>query len=117
MYAPGRPVFRRRGEFILTTTKKGGNAMYSKLLMATAALFLVAGPAAAATVKNTSDSEITIGIDHGDKEKVEKVPAGGSAKLDCKEGCGVTGPWGFSWMVSEGDTVTTDGSSMVTVKQ
>jgi hypothetical protein len=91
--------------------------MYWKLLVGTAALFLIAGPAAAATVKNTGSSEITIGIDYGNKEKVEKVPAGGSAKLDCKEGCGVTGPWGFSWMVAEGDTITTDGSSLVTVNE
>lgn len=91
--------------------------MYAKILTATAALFLVAGPAAAATVENTSDSEITIGIDHGDKEQTKTIGAGESAKLDCKDGCGVTGPWGFSWMMSEGDTVTTDGKPLVTVTQ
>jgi len=91
--------------------------MFWKLLAGTAALFLVTAPAGAATVKNTSDGEITIGIDYGNTEKVEQVPAGKSVKLDCKEGCGVTGPWGFSWMVAEGDTVSTDGSSLVTVKE
>ena len=91
--------------------------MYSKLLMATAALFLVAGPAAAATVENTSDSEITIGVDLGNTERTETIGAGKSVELDCKDGCGVTGPWGFSWMMSEGDTVTTDGKPLVTVTQ
>jgi hypothetical protein len=91
--------------------------MLSRILMATTALFLIAGPAAAATVKNTSGSEITIGVDLGNQERTETIGAGKSAKLDCPDGCGVTGPWGFSWMVSEGDTVSTDGSSMVTVKQ
>lgn len=87
------------------------------LLMATAALLFAAGQAAAATVKNTGSGEITIGVDMGNQEKIEKVPAGKSVKLDCKDGCGVTGPWGFSWMVAEGDTVTTDGASMITVTE
>lgn len=91
--------------------------MHVRILMTTAALVLAAGTAAAATVKNTSDGEITIGVDMGNNEKIEKIAAGKSAKLDCKDGCGVTGPWGFSWWVAEGDTVTTDGSSLVTVKQ
>jgi hypothetical protein len=91
--------------------------MIHKLLMTTAAFFLIAGPAAAATVKNTGNSEITIGIDHGNKEMTKTIAAGQSAKLDCPDGCGVTGPWGFSWMVSEGDSVTTDGKPLVTVTQ
>jgi hypothetical protein len=103
--------------FILMNADEGGMSMYAKLLMATTALFLVAGPAAAATVKNTGSSEITIGVDHGDKELTKSIGPGESAKLDCKDGCGVTGPWGFSWMASEGDTVTTDGKPLVTVTQ
>jgi hypothetical protein len=88
-----------------------------KLLAGATAFLLMAGPAAAVTVKNTSNAEITIGIDWSSKEKVETVPAGKSVTVECKDGCGVTGPWGFSWMVAEGDTITTDGSSLVTVNE
>ena len=91
--------------------------MYAKLLTATAALFLVAGPAAAATVKNTDSSEITIGIDHGDKELTKTVGAGDSVKLDCKDACGVTGPWGFSWFAKGGDTISSNGQALVTVQE
>lgn len=91
--------------------------MHVRILMATAALVVAAGSATAATVKNTGGSEFTIGVDMGDKEKIEKVAAGKSVSLDCKDGCGVTGPWGFSWWLADGGTISSDGSSMVTVKQ
>jgi hypothetical protein len=86
-----------------------------KVLMGTAAFLMIAGPAAAVTVKNNSDAEISIGIDWGDKNKVETVAAGKSVEFECKEGCGVTGPWGFSWMASGDDVIPTDGKSLVTV--
>lgn len=86
----------------------------TKLVLGTAALLLMAAPAAAVTVKNASEGEITIGIDYGDKEKIETIAAGKSVKFECKELCGVTGPWGFSWKVKGDDKITSDGHSMVT---
>lgn len=87
----------------------------TKILLGTAALLVMAAaPAAAVTVKNISEGEITIGIDYGDKEKVETIAAGKSVEFECKELCGVTGPWGFSWKVKGDDTIESDGHSMVT---
>jgi len=86
-----------------------------KLLCGAAALAVMASPAAAVTVTNKAAAEITVGVDWGSKEKVETIPAGKSVKIDCPEGCGVTGPWGFSWKASGDDEITTDGTSLVTV--
>ena len=85
---------------------------------AAAALTLaIAGPAAAVTVKNTSAGEFTVGIDYGNEEKVETIAAGKEVKVDCKDGCGVTGPWGFSWMASGNDIITSAGTALVTVQE
>jgi hypothetical protein len=86
-----------------------------KFAAAAAAFVLLAAPAAAVTVKNNSNAEITIGVDWGSKEKVETIPAGKSVTVECKEGCGVTGPWGFSWKASGNDEIVTDGTALVTV--
>ena len=91
-----------------------------KLLCATAAAALalsIAGPAFAVTVKNTSSGEFTIGVDMGSSEKVETIAAGKSVELDCKAGCGVTGPWGFSWMAKGDDTISSNGKSLVSVEE
>ena len=85
-----------------------------KLLAAATALVLIAGPAAAVTVKNTSNAEITVGVNWGNKTKVETVAAGKSVSFESKDGCGVTGPWGFSWMAKGDDVIPTDGKSLVT---
>jgi uncharacterized membrane protein len=85
------------------------------LTAAAVALFVVAGPAAAVTVKNTSGKEVSIGVDYGNKSEVKKIGAGKSVTFDCKDDCGVTGPWGFSWMASGDDTMNTNGKSLVTV--
>src|SRR5262245_12196224 len=85
------------------------------LAVAAAALAAFAVPAAAVTVKNNSKAEITVGVDWGDKEKVETIGAGKSATIECKDGCGVTGPWGFSWMAKGDDEIATNGVSLVTV--
>jgi len=77
----------------------------------------IAGPAAAVTVKNTSDGEFTIGVDLGNTEKVETIGAGKEVKLDCQDGCGVTGPWGFSWMAKSGDVISSNGQSLVSVQE
>jgi hypothetical protein len=86
-----------------------------KALTLAAAGMLIAGAATAVTVKNTSKSDVTIGIDWGHQEKVETVPAAKSVSFECKEGCGVTGPWGFSQMASGTDEISTDGKILVTV--
>lgn len=82
-----------------------------------AALFITASAASALTVTNTSDKEISIGLDMGDKEAVHKIAAGKSANFDkeCKDGCGLTGPWGYSKWAMAGDKVETDGKPLVTV--
>jgi hypothetical protein len=91
-----------------------------KLLTAAAAAafsLALAAPAFAVTVKNTSSGEFTIGVDMGNSEKVETIPAGKEVKLDCKDGCGVTGPWGFSWFAKTGDTISSNGQALVTVQE
>jgi len=85
--------------------------------LSAAALVAAAGAAHAVTVKNTSAGEFTIGVDLGNSEKVETIPAGKEVKVDCPEGCGVTGPWGFSWFANPGDTISSTGQSLVTVQE
>lgn len=72
--------------------------------MAIAAMAL-ATPAAALTVENQDKAELQVGIDEGATEHVEKIAAGktGDLSAKCKDGCGLTGPWGFSWMAKPGD--------------
>ena len=84
------------------------------------AFMLAAGPAAALTIENQDKAELKVGIDEGNVEHVKTVPAGKSADLSaqCKEGCGLTGPWGFSWMAKPGDKLTfkdakLDGATVV----
>ena len=43
------------------------------------------------------------------------MPAGKSVTVECKDGCGVTGPWGFSCKASGDDEIVTDGTALVTV--
>ena len=68
------------------------------------------------TVKNDSGKQVSIGVDYGNKEQVKKIDAGQSASFDCKDDCGVTGPWGFSWMARGNDTINTNGKSSVTAQ-
>lgn len=91
-----------------------------KLLTAAAASALALAmtvPASAVTVKNTSAGEFTIGVDFGNSEKIETIGAGKEVKLDCKDGCGVTGPWGFSWMAKGDDVISSNGQALVTVQE
>jgi hypothetical protein len=53
----------------------------------------------------------------GSSEKVETIGAGKSVEIDCEDGGGVTGPWGFSWMAKGNDTITSDGTALVTVQE
>jgi hypothetical protein len=80
-----------------------------------AATALLAAPAAAVSVQNTGQQEFKIGVDHGDLEEVRSAGAGKTAKFDCPEGCGVTGPWGFSWMASGDEALSSDGKSRIAV--
>jgi hypothetical protein len=77
---------------------------------------LLASPAYAVTVENSSSNEIKIGVDYGNNEEVKTVAPKKSAKFDCPDGCGVTGPWGFSWMVQGDDVIKTDGNSLVSAE-
>ena len=86
-------------------------------IVAAVLVMAVAGPAAAVTVKNTSAGEFTIGVDMGSSEKIETIAAGKEVKLDCKAGCGVTGPWGFSWMAKGDDVISSNGEALVTVQE
>lgn len=64
-----------------------------------------ANPALALTVENQDNAELKVGIDEGATEHVETIAAGktGDLSAKCKDGCGLTGPWGFSWMAAPGD--------------
>ncbi|MCC7251714.1 hypothetical protein [Hyphomicrobium sp.] len=72
------------------------------------AAVLLATPAAALTIENQDAAELKFGIDEGEVEHVESVAAGksGDFSAKCKNGCGLTGPWGFSWMANAGDKLT-----------
>lgn len=82
--------------------------------IAIAAVALIASPAAALTIENQDKAELKVGIDEGDVEHVESVAAGKTADLTakCKQGCGLTGPWGFSWMAKPGDKLTFQDSKL-----
>ncbi|WP_072391596.1 hypothetical protein [Hyphomicrobium sp. CS1GBMeth3] len=72
------------------------------------AAVLIATPAAALTIDNQDAAELKVGIDEGETEHVETIAAGkaGDLSAKCKDGCGLTGPWGFSWMAETGDKLT-----------
>jgi hypothetical protein len=80
-----------------------------------AAAFLLAAPAYAVTVENTSGDAFKIGVDYGDREEVKDLAAKKSAQFDCSEGCGVTGPWGYSWMAQGDDRLSSNGQSRIVV--
>ena len=94
----------------------------STALVAIAGLALLVVPttsAMALTVTNKDSKEHTIGVDQGGKETVHKIPAGGLLDLkdECKDGCGVTGPWSTSVMLKAGDKYDFDGKSQVTISK
>jgi hypothetical protein len=87
-----------------------------KVLASTiAATLLLAAPAYAVTVENTSGNAFKIGVDYGDNEEVKDIAAKKSAQFDCPDGCGVTGPWGFSWMAQGDDRLSSNGKSRIVV--
>lgn len=78
--------------------------MFKTAIASAAALILMSGAASALTITNMGAKEATIGVDMGNKETVEKVAANGSVSLkNCVSGCGITGPWGYSWMAKDGE--------------
>lgn len=83
---------------------------------AIAALSMAAIPVGALTIKNTSGSDVSVGVDNGSVEAVYTVRAGGSVdvKEDCSAECAVTGPWGYSRLVDQNATLETDGAPLVT---
>lgn len=87
--------------------------MTKSFIAGLAAFTMLAGTAHAVTVVNKDDQSHKIGIDLGTTESVKEIPAGKSLQFDCPEGCGVTGPWNFSWMAKGNETITTDGSCLV----
>lgn len=91
--------------------------MMKSVSVATLALLISTGVANALTVSNTGAKAFTVGVDMGNKEMTKEVAAGKSAKISgCDNGCGVTGPWGYSWWANAGDTIKSDGTPLVTVK-
>lgn len=69
---------------------------------------LLSAPAMALTIENQDAEELTFGIDEGETEHVETIAAGesGDFSAKCENGCGLTGPWSFSWMAAPGDNLT-----------
>ena len=79
--------------------------MTIKASLIAVAAALIATPAVALTIENQDKAELKVGIDEGNVEHVESIAGGktGDLSAKCKEGCGLTGPWGFSWMAKPGD--------------
>ncbi|WP_295558739.1 hypothetical protein [uncultured Hyphomicrobium sp.] len=78
---------------------------FIKVSLLAVAAALIAAPASALTIENQDKAELKVGIDEGEKEHVETIAGGktGDLSAKCKDGCGLTGPWGFSWMAKPGD--------------
>lgn len=91
-----------------------GIAMPKTILAGLAVLLVSTTAASALTVTNKSQKEITIGVDEGDKSTVHKIAAGQTLtlKTECNDGCGLTGPWNFSWKAKTGDSIETDGTCL-----
>lgn len=91
-------------------------SLMTRAVTAFTVLSLAAIPVAALTIKNTSSNGVSIAVDNGADEKVYQIPAGNSVdiKEDCSSDCAVTGPWGYSRLLSQNDTLETDGGSLVT---
>lgn len=107
-----RSVFFRPGD-VLVNLMEETMTIIKGLVSAIAALIVITAPAYAVSVENKGGDAIKIGIDYGAKEEVKDVAAKKSVTFECPEGCGVTGPWGFSWMAQGDDVIETDGSRLV----
>lgn len=79
--------------------------MLKQLTASILALAMSAGAASALVVTNAASEDHKIGIDMGQEERVETIAAGKSVDLSesCQNGCGLTGPWGYSYMAKTGE--------------
>jgi hypothetical protein len=93
------------------------NVLFAASVATLALLVVPATTASALTITNKDSKEQSIGLDMGTRETVHKIPAGGSVtfKEECKDACGVTGPWGYSVMLKEDESYAFDGKSLVTI--
>ncbi|HEX2843472.1 hypothetical protein [Hyphomicrobium sp.] len=91
-------------------------SLTTRVVTALAVLSVAAIPVGALTIKNKSSKDVSAAVDNGNEEAVYQIPAGGSVevKQDCSSDCAVTGPWGYSRLVSQNDAIETDGTSLVT---
>ncbi len=91
-------------------------SLTTRVVTAFAVLSVAAIPVGALTIKNKSSKDVSAAVDNGSEEAVYQIPAGGTVdvKQDCSSDCAVTGPWGFSRLVSQNDAIETDGTSLVT---
>lgn len=91
-------------------------SLTTRVVTAFAVLSLATIPVPALTIKNTSSTDVSVGVDNGIEEGVYQIPAGGSVDVreDCSNDCAVTGPWGYSRLVAQNATIETDGASLVT---
>lgn len=91
-------------------------SLMTRVVTAFAVLSVAAIPVGALTIKNNSSKDVSAAVDNGTDEAVYQIPAGGSVdvKQDCSSDCAVTGPWGYSRLVSQNDAIETDGTSLVT---
>lgn len=89
--------------------------MFKTVMASICALGLMAGSAMAVTVTNKTGKDHKIGIDMGDKERVETIGAGKVLDLkgECADGCGFTGPWGYSWMAKGNENFAFDDKGIV----
>jgi len=97
---------------------KRTNEMTKLLTLSAGALGVILSTTVAATaltVTNKSDKDFSIGLDQGAKEKVQTVPAGKSINIKsfcAQDGCGVSGPWGYSVMTKPGDQISYNGKQL-----
>ncbi|KQT56137.1 hypothetical protein ASG52_24380 [Methylobacterium sp. Leaf456] len=75
-----------------------------------ACTILVATPALAITVTNQDKGEHTLTVDKGEAQATQKLAAGASAEVECKEGCElrVAGS-GYGRSVEKGDKLVIAG--------
>lgn len=97
---------------MLTTSSK-------TLVLAAAGALLMASPALALSVTNKDGGAHKIMVDEGASESTHEIPGGKTVDLKdvCKDGCGLTGPRGFTIKAKQGDKLTlTDGDFFPTNK-
>lgn len=79
--------------------------MFKAISLSIATTAMLTTGAAALVITNKDAAEQKIGVHMGNKQRVDTIAAGKTLDLskDCADGCGLTGPWGFSWMAKTGE--------------